>query len=69
VDDDPQFLLDDDGLHVWFKHQCGSGTSTTMLPRPPWFVLSPLPLTVAPSVHCKRCGTHGFITDGKWVAA
>lgn len=26
-------------------------------------------LTVAPSVLCRRCGHHGFIRDGKWVAA
>jgi hypothetical protein len=27
------------------------------------------PLTVSPSILCRDCGTHGFVRDGKWVAA
>ena len=26
----------------------------------------PLRLTVTPSILCTDCGTHGFITDGRW---
>lgn len=26
-------------------------------------------LTVTPSVLCSDCGTHGFITNGRWVQA
>lgn len=25
--------------------------------------------TLTPSIHCERCGTHGFWTDGQWVKA
>ena len=24
---------------------------------------------VKPSILCRRCGDHGFITDGRWVVA
>ena len=28
------------------------------------------PLTISPSLLCpQKCGTHGFIIDGKWVPA
>lgn len=27
------------------------------------------PLTVSPSLHCTRCGRHGFVREGKWVEA
>lgn len=27
------------------------------------------PLTVAPSLLCRRCGRHGFIRDGQWCPA
>lgn len=29
----------------------------------------PLTLTLTPSLACRACGDHGFITGGKWVAA
>lgn len=32
-------------------------------------VVSRVPLTITPSILCPDCGTHGFVTDGKWVAA
>lgn len=34
-----------------------------------WTVESWEPLTVAPSLLCRRCGDHGFIRDGRWVPA
>jgi hypothetical protein len=34
--------------------------------RPLWHLVSIDPLTVTPSLLCS-CGSHGFITDGKWV--
>lgn len=34
-----------------------------------WDVLSTEPLTLSPSLLCRRCGDHGFIRDGKWVRA
>ena len=37
--------------------------------QPVWQVVSLDPLTITPSVLCRACGDHGFITDGRWVAA
>lgn len=36
---------------------------------PKWTVTSWEPLTLEPSVLCRRCGHHGFIRNGKWVPA
>ena len=33
-----------------------------------WQVQSTEPLTLSPSIPC-HCGDHGFIRDGRWVAA
>lgn len=27
------------------------------------------PITLAPSLACRRCGHHGFIRDGQWMPA
>lgn len=27
------------------------------------------PITITPSILCPDCGTHGFVTNGQWVAA
>lgn len=32
-----------------------------------WQVQSFEPLTVSPSLLCRGCGDHGFITNGRWV--
>lgn len=37
--------------------------------RPRWSVESWEPLTVSPSLLCRRCGHHGFIQQGRWVPA
>lgn len=37
--------------------------------RPVWTVESWEPLTISPSVLCRRCGHHGWIRDGQWVPA
>lgn len=44
-------------------------TEATMLPNGPWRVVSREPLTLQPSILCKECGCHGFITSGRWVPA
>lgn len=31
-----------------------------------WRIISWEPLTLSPSILCKRCGDHGFIENGKW---
>lgn len=35
---------------------------------PFWTLVSLDPLTVTPSLLCRLCGDHGFITNGQWVA-
>jgi hypothetical protein len=37
--------------------------------RPVWTVESYEPLTLSPSVLCRRCGRHGFVRAGRWVPA
>lgn len=34
-----------------------------------WTVVGDSPLTLSPSIACPRCPVHGFIHEGKWVAA
>jgi hypothetical protein len=39
----------------------------TVFPNhPKWQVVSWEPLTLSPSILCRRCGDHGFIRNGKW---
>lgn len=35
---------------------------------PKWMVKNWDPLTLTPSLLCRRCGNHGFITSGVWEA-
>lgn len=77
----PTFSLDDDGVHVWWQHDCtdpikalhGSRLRTDfMLPQGHgtfWTVVQREPLTLTPSILCTGCGCHGFITNGEWVPA
>jgi hypothetical protein len=81
----PTFWLDEDGEHVWWSHVCVPGSfdfydneihhhpepARMMLPigETGWSVDSIDPITVRPSILCRRCNTHGFITNGQWVAA
>ena len=34
-----------------------------------WDVISGEPLTLAPSIACKRCAWHGYIRGGRWKPA
>lgn len=34
-----------------------------------WHVESQDPLTLTPSIVCRRCGEHGWIRNGAWVPA
>jgi hypothetical protein len=34
-----------------------------------WDLVQEDPLTLSPSILCKRCGLHGFIRAGRWVPA
>lgn len=50
--------VDDDGMHVWFAHDCAQGRSMEMLPWPIWQVLPNG--RVEPSINCEACGLHSF---------
>jgi hypothetical protein len=73
----PTFWLDEDGRHVWWKHDCNAPWASTpgFEMRIPindivgWTVQSTDPITLSPSLLCSACGEHGFIRDGKWVPA
>lgn len=34
-----------------------------------WKVVQQDPLTLEPSIHCRLCGNHGWIREGRWVKA
>lgn len=36
---------------------------------PLWTVVSWEPLTLTPSILCRACANHGFVTNGKWMPA
>lgn len=48
---------------------CHQGFIATHYENPDlgWQLVSLDPLTLAPSLLCRVCGTHGFIRDGKWM--
>lgn len=54
------------GCGVYFDNDAGR---TTFPDRPRWTVESRDPLTLSPSILCKRCGHHGYIREDKWVQA
>lgn len=47
--------------HAWFA-EFKSG-----IPESSWELVSENPVTLSPSLACRACGDHGFITNGKWV--
>jgi len=63
----------------WWKHECiapnsgpddwANGWEETRLPLGGpngWTLVSQEPLTIAPSIWCRRCDTHGFFENGSW---
>lgn len=34
-----------------------------------WTITQESPLTLTPSILCRACGDHGFVTNGRWVRA
>lgn len=34
-----------------------------------WDVQNDDPLTITPSILCRACGDHGYVTNGRWVKA
>lgn len=54
------------GCGVYFDNDAGR----ELFPdRARWTVESHDPLTLSPSILCKRCGHHGYIRNGQWVPA
>lgn len=51
--------------------ECVGGVPFNMLRKPNWTCKGWWPdITVAPSIQCTRCmNHHGWIRDGKWIAA
>jgi hypothetical protein len=61
---------------VAFRHVCDRGDRGVIVCAPflqtetgGHRVVSRHPWTIAPSILCPDCGTHGFVRDGSWVAA
>lgn len=42
------------------------GVAEAFPDRPLWELVTLDPLTVRPSLKCRACGHHGWITDGRW---
>lgn len=58
-----------DGVTYWHE-PCGKDYLAVQPAwKTGWQVQSLDPLTLAPSVLCRKCGLHGFIQNGKWVSA
>ena len=52
-----------------FGYVAFDGSQYTPKDAPKWKVISKDPLTLEPSILCRKCGNHGFIRNGRWVAA
>ena len=58
-----------------FEHLCDRGERGVVVCAPALqldgghFIQQREPLTITPSILCPDCGTHGFITNGRWVKA
>lgn len=79
----PNCILDPDGVHVWWFHDCDAGVkygmkanrNPVMLPtggEHGWTLVEASPLHVEPSIFCmppEGCGTHGFFRHGEWIPA
>lgn len=75
VDDDKWLLTLASGWYA-FKHTCDRGKrgviicSPELTPGPDGHkITGTVSITITPSILCQDCGTHGYITNGKWVAA
>lgn len=74
---DPRCEVRDEGTFR-FVHDCLMHDGTTPHPDESrslplgadgWTWVGEPGLTIQPSIHCLRCGTHGFWRDGEWVPA
>ena len=68
-----RLLFYDDG-GVRFEHRCDRGERGVVICAPALqlghgHLIGPTdPVTITPSILCPDCGTHGFITDGRWIS-
>jgi len=65
---------DDQPHGIEYQHPNGDATCDGWVPFKPasndgWTVESLQPLTLSPSLLCRKCGHHGFIKNGAWVPA
>lgn len=56
-----------------FEHRCDRGERGTIICAPllqlasgGHRIVQDDPLTIEPSILCADCGTHGFVTEGRW---
>lgn len=63
-----QTRVDFEDGHAVFEHRCADDEwVVATLPNGPWTVTRVSDVvTVVPSVHCTRCGLHGWISDGQF---
>ena len=55
--------LDEDGKHIWFRHQCVNGAVLeSMLPYPTWHQSQKDRTVVEPSIVCNDCHFHEFVS-------
>ena len=66
-------LFYEDG-RACFEHRCDRGERGVIICAPALQIdggghqiVQEDPLTITPSILCPDCGTHGFITNGRWV--
>lgn len=70
-------VVDDEFYGVRYEHPSAvspTGRCSGYAPVKPhnadgWDVLQFEPLTLSPSLQCRACDHHGFITNGRWVPA
>lgn len=65
----PNVQLSYEDGHAIIEHTCLNRDHQperirAVLPNGPWQIKDTDPLTVTPSVHCRWCGLHGWITAG-----
>jgi len=75
----PEVRLADNRRHILWSHECSyadlNGSTwhaNTPLPLDDvrgWRIIRGEPLSIAPSILCRACGTHGFWRDGTWRVA
>jgi hypothetical protein len=70
-----RMMLDGTLEGIAYAHPCGNDPEhSSYIPvhgrnDKGWRVVSKEPLTISPSLLCRRCGHHGFIRAGRWVPA